>query len=887
MKSLRSAALAVVALLVATTLLAQGVQYGSIDGTVAEPDGKPLPGVSVTAASTNLQGTRTMVVNEQGRFFLSPLPIGPYQLTFILEGFATQTVTGVNVKVGTTTQVKVEMRQVMIQEAVTVAAEQIVVDTTKSTTDTTVDWKLADTLPTQRQFTSLMEIAPMVQAATSSGYAPYVAGQSNSANLFLVDGVDTTDPKVGIWGSVVNWDTIAEAQFQTAGFTAEYGRATGGILNLVTKSGGNDFHFTARLVRSEKDWSADNGVESETGAKKQGGVRADEWRPSVTLGGPILKDKLWYYGSYERRDEKTDTTRYATLDDLIAGKLTGETYSNSGHYASLKLTWQLNQNHNLVAFYNEDPTEQKPLQAGLYGPIYSADTERKQEMGGENYSLRWTGVLTPKLFLEANYQNHSQHLNTIPISPTFNSVPYTYDLYWGYASGGPSIDYRSDRDRQGALFSGSYFLDTTSGSHQFKAGAEYSRIKDTLWNIWNSAGQYWNYLGYPYIRFLYLDQSGGMPTTQDYYAVYLQDQWRIGRLTLNLGIRTEETSIYNNKDKTVVKFGYGEQIAPRIGFAYDLNGDTIRGSLGRFYQMATNYIGDYFKETTDHTQRWDWNYTCDPAAALYYEHPDTCWTLIYDIPRYGGGTTLDSNLKPAHMDEVTLGYDKRITDQMAASLGFVWRWMDTQIDWYDPTASGYYLITNVPKKADVGNLKWSEYQAVALSLIKRFAQDRLQFVANYTYVIKNDAWGLTWRDLGYFTFTNPELVNPNYYGSTESPHHVKFNGSYVLPWGTIVGASAYWDSGNLYTATKAGTYGQVFIEKRGSSKVGSNWEADLYVEQPFKLGPVGVSLYANVFNIFNNQQVAARASNSELATFRDPTAWQSPRAFQLGLKIQY
>ena len=418
---------------------------------------------------------------------------------------------------------------------------------TKSTIDTSVDWKLADTLPTHRELTSLMDIAPMVQPGTASGYTPFVGGQSNSANLYLVDGVDTTDPKVGIYGSVINWDTIAEAQFQTAGFAAEYGRATGGILNLVTKSGGNEFHFTARLVRSDKNWSADNGVESSTGAEKSGGVKADEWRPSVTFGGPIMKDRLWYYGSYERRDEKTGTTRYATLEDLLAGKLTAVPYTNSGHYASLKLTWQLNQSNNLVAFYNEDPTEQSPLQAGIYGPIYSADTERKQEMGGENYSLRWTGVLTPKLFLEANYQNHSQHLNTIPTSPTFNSVPYTYDLYWGYASGGPSIDYKSDRDRTGALFSGSYFLDTASGSHQLKAGVEYSRVKNTLWNIWNSAGQYWNYQGYPYIRFLYLDQSGGMPTTQDYYGVYAQDQWSIGDLTLNLGVRTESTTIYNNR----------------------------------------------------------------------------------------------------------------------------------------------------------------------------------------------------------------------------------------------------------------------------------------------------------------------------------------------------
>jgi hypothetical protein len=887
MRALRSVLTISIPFLVAALVTAQGVQYGSIAGTVTDANGAPLPGVTATATGPSLQGARVVVTNERGRFVLSPLSAGQYAVNLALEGFAPTTITGMVVQVGATTEVEVQLAAAHFQDQVLVTGDRIVVDTTKSTIDTAVEWKLADTLATNRQFTSLMAIAPMVESATAGGYSPVVAGQSNSANLYLIDGVDTTDPKVGIYGTMINWDTIAEAQLQTASFSAEYGRATGGILNLVTKSGGNDFHLTARVVRSDPDWSADNEIESETGMTKTGGAASDEWRPSVTVGGPILKDRLWYYASYEERDEAVIVARYGSIEDLIAGIQTEAEYMNSGHYGSAKLTWQINDNHNLVAAYNEDPTEQYPVQAGIYGSIYSEDTERRQEMGGENYSLRWTGALGERLFVEANYQNHSQHLNVRPASETFNEVPYTYDLYWGYASGGPSIDYQSQRDRDGVLLSASYLADTARGSHGVKAGIEYSKISNTLWNIWNSAGQYWNWIGDPYIRFLYLDQSGGMPTDQDYYALYVQDQWRIGNLTLNLGIRSDSTEIFNNQGESVLKFGFDEQIAPRIGFAYDLNGDTIRASVGRYYQLATNYIGDFFKETTDHQQRWDWNYTCDPASALYYQHPDTCWSLIYDIPRYAGGTTLDPDIKPARMDEITAGYDMRLSDQMAASLDFVWRWMDEQIDWYDPTASGYTVITNVPKEEDVGDLKWSEYQAVAISLAKRMGQDRLQFIANYTYSFQNDAWGTTWRDLGYYTFSNPELVDPLRYGRTHSPHLLKFNGSYTLPWNMVLGLSAFWGSGNLYTATAPGTYGQVYIEQRGSSEVGDNWEANVYIEQPFKLGPVRVAVYGNVFNIFDNQQVTARAANSALATFRQPVGWQSPRSYQLGFKIEY
>ncbi len=146
---------------------------------------------------------------------------------------------------------------------------------------------------------------------------------------------------------------------------------------------------------------------------------------------------------------------------------------------------------------------------------------------------------------------------------------------------------------------------------------------------------------------------------------------------------------------------------------------------------------------------------------------------------------------------------------------------------------------------------------------------------------------MTWRDIGQFTFSNPELVDPLRYGRTHGPHRVKMFGSYTMPWRTVVGMNASWYSGNVYTATKAGVYGAVFIEERGASEVGANWEADLYLEQPFTVGPLGMAVYANVFNAFDNQQVTSRASNSALATFRDPTSWQSPRRFEVGFKLDF
>jgi hypothetical protein len=881
----RIATLLFLTLTLTTMASAQGVQYGSVAGVVTDASGDTLPGVSVTASSSNLQGTRTVVTDAAGRYRITPLPAGSYAIAFELSMFQTHRVQGVVVNLGTSTEVNARLQVAAVAESVTVTASSVVLDTTKSTIDTSIPSELADTLPTSRDFTELMEMAPRMESGL---YAPLSGGQSNTSNLFLVDGVDTTDPRVQIWGTMINWDTIAETQLQTAAFTAEYGRAPGAVLNLVTKSGGNAFHGTLRVVESRESWSSDPGRDSETGRLKAGGAQTEETRPSITLGGPIVRDRLWFFGAYERRDQSAGFARYANLDDALAGTLSQERSAFEGHYGSVKLTWQAHQKHSIVAFYNEDPTVQSPAQAFINGPIFSPDTERDQEMGGENISLQWTGILSDSLFMEAKYQDHSNQVVVRPTSPTFNSIPYTYDLAWNYAFGGPSVDYRSFRDREGILISGTKFLNSESwGAHEMKGGVEVLDIAPNTSFVWNAAGRYWNWLGGPYVKFLYLDQEGFSKAQQDYNAIYLQDQWRKGNLTLNVGVRAESTAIHNNRGDEIVAFDFGEQLAPRLGFAYDLKGDSIHGSVSRYYHLATNYIGDAFNQTTDHVQRWDWNYTCDPASAAYYAHPDACWSMLYDVPVDAGGTTIEPALNPSHLDEITLGYARRIGSQLGFAADFVWRWQDDQIDWYDPTASGIAHITNVPTDEVSGVDKWSEYQALSLSLQKRLGPDGFQFLASYTYAMKNDAWGVTWRDIGQYTFSNPESLDPLRYGRTHSPHRVKFFGSYALPWRTIVGLSTFWYSGNLYTATRPGTYGAVFIEERGSSKVGNNWEADLYLEQPFSVGPFQLSIYGNAFNLFDNQQVTARNGSSTLETFRDPMAWQAPRRVEFGVKFEF
>ena len=879
------------------------VQYGTVSGFVVDQGQLPLPGVTAQLSGPAMQGTRSTVTDAAGRFRFIPVPAGSgYLLTLELPGFGSLERTDLVVNIGSDTAVNAQMSAARVAETVSVTGEQIILDPTKATVDTTVEWKLADTLPNNRFFTQIMAVAPGVVP----GNNPYANGGSDDANIYLIDGVDTTDPIYRTWGSVINWDTIQETQVQTAGFSAEYGRSSGAVMNMLTKSGGNDFSVLARFTLSKASWGAAFGVDSETGQQKSGGgmSRLDSPDPSIAIGGPILRDKLWFFTSYENIDQSRNYSYYPSAEAANANTLTNGTTSYKGHYFSAKLTWQPTASHSFFAFYNEDPIDFFPLYAGWRAnPYFSPDAERSQYQTSNDIALSWSGVLSQNSLLEAKYQDHKQKLN-IPAAgtPWSEGIPYQYDVQSGYNYGAPPYDFNSDRFRQGITVTGSHFLEGTKNSHELKGGVEYLDSTPKSGWTYTTAGWYRMNGSTPIRKDIWTDQTGMVPYGQKYYALFVQDKWRVGKLTVTAGLRAESADVTNNTDKTLIKFGLSEQIAPRLGFAYDLNGDSLHASAGRFYVMPSAYIAPYFSEIPDRHLRYSWNGTCDPAATDPWKQPDSCWAKTFDIPVATGSTTIDPNLRTQYMDEYTVGFDKRVSNLMVAGVNFVWRKQDRAIDFYDPEATYYYYITNTPSAAksfpgvgpELASKPFWEYQALQLSLQKRFGSDGFQFIASYTYLIKSNAWGVDGRNKWPYLFWAPETMDPKRYGTVQSPHYVKFNGSYTMPWKMVLGVGAYWNSGNLYTPVSwkypDGSWTcctEWYVDKRGSKNVGNNWEADVRIEQPFKLGPVRASVYTNVFNVFNNQQPTARNNNVDYSNYGQSYIWQDPRWWQLGFKIEF
>src|SRR5215469_10039785 len=217
---------------------------GTIEGTVTDQNGGALPGVTVEISSPNLQGTRVATTGNDGRFRFASVPPGTYKVTSNLSGMGTSQKTAV-VTLDSTATVNMQM-QVSAKEAITVTGEAPLVDTTSTTTGTNYTAKVIDKLPVGRNYASIVLSQPGVQTdmgeTQGRSLAISVYGTTSAENLFLIDGVNTTNVIKGFQGKNINTEFIQEVEVKTGGYQAEYGRNTGGVVNVITKSGGNEFH---------------------------------------------------------------------------------------------------------------------------------------------------------------------------------------------------------------------------------------------------------------------------------------------------------------------------------------------------------------------------------------------------------------------------------------------------------------------------------------------------------------------------------------------------------------------------------------------------------------------------------------------------------------------
>ena len=310
---------------------------GGILGKVTDTSGAALPGVTVEAKSRALQGTRTAVSESDGAYRFALLPPGEYAVRLQSQRLRAGDAHNVVVALGKDSTLDVTLRLASVTEEVTVSAEAPVLDTTSTTLGTNLSTRAIETLPTGRNYASIVQVAPGVSsdANPSNGTQSTISvyGSSGAENAFYIDGVNTTNMEYGFQGKELNFEFISEVDVKTGGYEAEFGRSTGGIINVITKSGGNQFNGDVFGYHDSDSLQSNADAVVSTSGTQAGFTRSDY---GADVGGFIMRDRLWFFAAY-------DGVRNSVENSLPEGPRAGSVVSSKSrrNLGSGKLTYNL------------------------------------------------------------------------------------------------------------------------------------------------------------------------------------------------------------------------------------------------------------------------------------------------------------------------------------------------------------------------------------------------------------------------------------------------------------------------------------------------------------------------------------------------------------------
>ncbi|WP_421729476.1 TonB-dependent receptor [Brevundimonas sp.] len=444
-------------------------QTGALRVAVTANDGQPLSGATVIVSSPDSLITRSGVTDATGRVRVAGLdPSQNYTVEIAAPGYADYSASNVAVVTGRDLSVGYVLSSgasdaTNLDDIVVTGRSLAAIDVTSAQVSTTLTLAVVESLPTGRNYQSYLQLVPGVKP--SNGGNPSSRSGVNYSdvngaigastdNLYYLDGVDVTDPVTGTFGSNFNSEIIQEQQVIVGGVPAEYAGGSGLISRVVTKSGSNEWHGSLNYYLQNDDLVAEDKHNTSGGFST--------YDTAFTIGGPIIRDRLWLFGSYQKKNREDDVL------DTDSGEILRSVESDQDYYFG-KLTWQVTDNDRLTATFFSDPTE-------ISGQNSSAIINRRdysRTQGGDNYKIDYSRTWGDLLF-NAYYFKHESELtdvandNTVRDNVTyFNSDPSTiYDRQLG----GRGINFEEHRDREEYGFNFEYFLDSSFGTHTFKAG---------------------------------------------------------------------------------------------------------------------------------------------------------------------------------------------------------------------------------------------------------------------------------------------------------------------------------------------------------------------------------------------------------------------------------
>jgi outer membrane receptor protein involved in Fe transport len=733
------ALLLVMGLLFAPPLMAQE-QRGAIEGAVKDSSGGVLPGVTIEAKNVAVGSVATAVTDANGVYRFPALAPGKYDVTANLAGFATKKFEAVEILLGQIKKADFALTVAGVSETVQVSAETPLVDVRQSARSTSIRSEQIDLLPKGRDFTTIVTQAPGANnEAKSNGVM--IDGATTSENRYIVDGAETSDIVSGGSGKTVMSDFIEEVQVKSSGYTAEYGGATGGVINVVTKSGTNNWRGNAIFyyegdklqgaVRPTLRLKLDDANQSEEVTYPKDKFSRIE--PGFSFGGPLLKDKAWFYAAYQPtfRETKREITSIRDNKTPITGNR-----KQPAQFLSANQTSQISSNFRTRVAYNNSwsktdgglPSLDGSDQIGLsynYGTKYP------------NYSVSaqadWVARQNFFVGLRGGYYKADRSTFGVPVGPRYiyrtatkgceaagscfsynPGIPAQFQQTSGFLNVLTNAAIDKDQQQRASFQVDATWYGHLGGQHTVKGGFQVDRLANSV-NSYETGPYMQLYYGqayrnmqgaYGYYRFRVADLENttkGFSTTGDVgtnnYGLFVQDAWTISnKLTVNLGLRTENEKIppyVNGSDipASAITFGFKDKLAPRLGFAYDIMGDgkwKTYGSWGIFYDifkmnLARGSFGGekwlefwYTLDTPDPSTLLKTGGSCPPAC------PASMGKLIrgpYDYRAVSlGSDAIDPNLKPMRSQEASFGLEHQLSPVLAVSARYVRKWLDRAVD---------------------------------------------------------------------------------------------------------------------------------------------------------------------------------------------------------------
>ena len=660
---------------------------GDISGRVGDSSGTPLPGVTIEATSPSLPGVRVSVTGRDGGYRIPAIPPGSYRLVANLSGFR-PVEKACSLSLGSAMTVDLTLR-LETEAQVVVLGGTPLIDTTSTTTGTNYTSDVINHLPVDRNYADIVRSNPGV--STDRGFTDgrmlplAIYGATSAENQWIIDGVNTTSVNKGTQGKAMSNEFVQEVEVKTGGYQAEYGRALGGVINAITKSGGNVFHGDGFVYYDSVGTEAQRRTRVEdvslVAMRTDDGTHFDY---GAALGGFLLKDRLWFFGAYNRVSLDGHVSRLES--STFVSKDLQFPFGSADNLYSGKLTWNAAPSTTVVGSVFADPSSTSGASGAdprrdiafiiVFPPVSPVPStwNSTRSQGGDDYGIRATHLFGANVlaFLQGSYHQDRSSLTAVdeiryqdftcaggtPGAPCRSPRrPNSITGGYGFISGGDNSVSSRQQYSAGAT---SY-----SGAHEIKAGGDYmdgrsnltsSRTGQQVVNVFNESGQ-------TYYVHQFFAASAADPTPIPSlhiraqvldYGAYVQDSWRAAPgLTVNLGLRWDGETTRNYTGQTV--FRDNGQWQPRIGVAWDpwRDGATkVYAFAGRFsYALPTAAATSLFNSFTNVT-----SYNLDPVSVV--QDPSVLNHAKAFVSTGGISVPVDAGLKGFSQDEFLLGLER-------------------------------------------------------------------------------------------------------------------------------------------------------------------------------------------------------------------------------------